>query len=309
MDTGTTLHKIHHVHRPASTTLEVLSGKNYAIYADTDSCYINMAPLVDKMFTADEQRDEPEKIVNFLDLLFKNKMEPYINECYKELAEYVNADDQRMFMKREVIAPSVIWTSKKRYTMLVADSEGVRTFPNMYHKIVGLDAIKGSYPKFCRDWMKEGYRIALESTEDNLQKFIREKRVEFMQLPIEKVATPTGVNGIDKYADANTVYGKGAPKHVKAALWHNHLLRKLRVSGRPHIQSGDKILYVQLNSPNPYGCDTIAFQGKLPAEFKLDKYVDYASNWEKSFIAPMDNLLTAISWTPTKQNNLMDWFE
>lgn len=305
---GEVQHKINHINRPATTTLEVIKGRNFAIYADTDSCYLDMSMLVDKMFTEDQQVNEIEKIVNFLDVLFNKKIEPYINECYEELADYMNADAQRMFMKREVIAPSAIWSAKKRYTMLVADSEGVRYYPNMDHKTTGLDAVKASYPKFCREWMLEGYLIALQGTEEELHSFVSKKKIEFMKLPIHQIATPTGVNGLEKWGDKDTLYIKGAPKQVKAALWHNHLINKLNISNVSKIQSGDKILHVELTSPNPYGCDCIAFQGKIPEEFKLDKYVDYQTNFIKCFVSPLENLLTSINWHSTKQTSVLDWF-
>jgi len=308
LGTGTVVHKIHHINRPPQTTLEVVSGVNYAIYQDTDSCYIDMSRLVDKLFTQEQQTNEVEKIVNFLDKLFKDKIEPYIDQSYQELADYVNADDQRMFMKREVIATSAIWTAKKRYTMLVADSEGVRYWPNLYHKTVGLDAVKATAPKHCRDWMLEAYKITLQGTESELQDFCSEKKKEFMQLPIDKVATPSGVNGLEKYYDPNTLYIKGAPKHVKASLWHNHLLDKKGIKGISKIQSGDKIKFIELRTPNPFGCECIAFQGKLPAEFGLEKYVNYETNFERSFTSLLDNLLVAVNWSSTRQASAMDWF-
>lgn len=305
---GEVEHKIHHQNRPAETKLEVVRGVNFAIYQDTDSCYLDMSRLVDRFFTEEQQKNEVEKIVNFLDKLFAEKIEPYINQCYQELADYMNADDQRMFMKREVIAPAAIWTAKKRYTMLVADSEGVRYLPDLYHKTVGLDAVKASSPKHCRDWMLEGYKIALQGTETELQDFVIEKKKEFLALPVERIATPTGVNGIEKYADSNNIFIKGTPKHVKASLWHNHLIQKLGIKGLAKIQSGDKVKFVELKDPNPYGCECIAFQGKLPPEFKLEKHVNYESNWEKSFVSLLENLLVAINWSATRQASVMDWF-
>ena len=307
---GEVVHQIHHQSKPKpETILKVLKGHNFSIYQDTDSNYLDLSMLVDKLFTAEQQVNEVEKIVNFLDNLFQTKIEPYMNECYKELADYCNAADQRMFMKREVIAPAAIWTAKKRYTMLVADSEGVRYFPDYYHKIVGLDAVKASYPKFCREWMEEGYKIALVGTEEEEQAFIKSKKVEFMKLPVAKIATPTGVNGLEKWGDANTIYSKGSPMQVKAALWHNHLIDKLEVQQVPKIKSGDKILFVKLRHPNNYNCDAIGFQGKLPAEFKLDKYIDYESNYQKCFIDPMENLLSSIGWSAEKKASIMDWFD
>lgn len=308
LGTGEAKHKIHHVHRPAETKLEVMSGVNFAIYQDTDSCYLDMSRLIDKMFTKEQQENETEKIVNFLDKLFQEKIEPFIDSCYKELADYMNADDQRMFMKREVIAPAAIWTAKKRYTMLVADSEGVRYWPNMYHKTVGLDAVKTTAPKLCRDWMLDCYKIALQGTEEELQAYCAERKKEFMALPIERIAATSGVNGIENYFDPNNMYIKGTPKHVKASIWHNHLVNKLGIKGLSKIQSGDKIRFVDLKSPNPYGCETIAFQGKLPPEFKLDKYVNYEANYEKSFIGYLNNLIGVINWSAVRRASVMDWF-
>ena len=308
LNTGVVKHQIYHTAKPPETVLNVMSGHNFSIYQDTDSNYLDLSLLVDKMFTAEQQDTEVDKIVNFLDNLFKHKIEPFMDECYKELAEYCNAADQRMFMKREVISPAAIWTAKKRYTMLVADSEGVRFFPNMKHKIVGLDAVKGSYPKFCREWMKAGYKIALTGTEEELHGFIKEKKVAFMQLPVKQIATPTGVNGLEKWGDNQTIYIKGSPMQVKASLWHNHLLDKFGITNIAKIQSGDKILYVKLKHPNIYNCDAIGFQGTLPEVFKLDKYVDYESNYQKSFVDPMENLLGSIGWTSEPQVSVMDWF-
>lgn len=306
---GNVRYKVTHVSKPKpATTLEVLEGTNFAFYQDTDSCYLDMSMLVDKMFTKEQQENEVEKIVNFLDKLFNEKIEPFINSAYEELAEYMNAFEQRMFMKREVIATAAIWAAKKRYTMLVADSEGVRYWPNMDHKTTGLDAVKASYPRLCRDWMMEGYLIALKGTEDEIHTLVSEKREEYKKLAVAKIATPTGVNGLEKYIDANTVYVKGTPKQVKASLWHNHLIRKKGITGIPFIQSGDKILHVELKTPNPVGTDVIGFQGTLPEEFGLTKYVDYDSGFDKNFIDPLNNLIGVLNWNPEKVASASDWF-
>jgi DNA polymerase elongation subunit (family B) len=67
-----------------------------------------------------------EGVVSFLDKICQMELEKYIESCYKELAEYMNAYDQKMQMKRENIADRGIWTAKKRYILNVWDSEGVR---------------------------------------------------------------------------------------------------------------------------------------------------------------------------------------
>ena len=61
----------------------------------------------------------------------------------KFLASYVNAYDQKMQMKREVIADKGIWTAKKRYILNAWDVEGVR-YKEPSLKIMGIEAVKSS---------------------------------------------------------------------------------------------------------------------------------------------------------------------
>ena len=83
--------------------------KDYVIASDTDSIYLHLGPLVDRVFA--EGTDDKGKVVEFLDKACQDQIEPFIDKSYKELAEYVNAYDQKMFMKRENIADRGIWTS------------------------------------------------------------------------------------------------------------------------------------------------------------------------------------------------------
>ena len=98
-------------------------GEDYVIASDTDSLYINMGPLVETVYKGREKTTEG--IVTFLDKICQVEFEKYIESSYQELAEYVNAYDQKMIMKRECIADRGIWTAKKRYILNVWDSEGV----------------------------------------------------------------------------------------------------------------------------------------------------------------------------------------
>ena len=84
------------------------TGEDYVLASDTDSVYITFDRLVSKVF---KNRPSNEQVVNFLDKLASEKIEPFIDSCYQELAEYVNAYEQKMQMKREVIADKGIWLS------------------------------------------------------------------------------------------------------------------------------------------------------------------------------------------------------
>ena len=97
---------------------------DYVIASDTDSIYLNLGPLVEVIYKGREKTTE--SIVSFLNQVCEVELEKYITSSYETLASYVNAYDQKMFMKRENIADRGIWTAKKRYILNVWDSEGVR---------------------------------------------------------------------------------------------------------------------------------------------------------------------------------------
>ena len=83
---------------------------DYVIASDTDSIYLNFGPLVDKFFSI--SLGEKTKIVGIIDKICQDKLEPFIEKSYQELATYVNAYDQKMQMK-ENIADRGIWTGKE----------------------------------------------------------------------------------------------------------------------------------------------------------------------------------------------------
>ena len=111
-------------------------GEDYVIASDTDSIYLNLGPLVTKFFS--NISDDKTKVVGILDQICEDKLEPFIEQSYQNLADYVSAYEQKMFMKRENIADRGIWTAKKRYILNVWDSEGVR-YEDPKLKIMGLE--------------------------------------------------------------------------------------------------------------------------------------------------------------------------
>ena len=92
---------------------------DYVIASDTDSIYLHLGPLVDHIFP--QGVSDKGKVVDFLNKACESQIEPFIEKSYQALAEYVNAYDQKMFMKRENIADRGIWTAKKRYILNVWD--------------------------------------------------------------------------------------------------------------------------------------------------------------------------------------------
>ena len=196
---------------------------DYVIASDTDSLYINMGPLVETIFKGREKT--PESIVSFLDKICQVELEKYIENSYQELAEYVNAYDQKMIMKRECIAERGIWTAKKRYILSVWDSEGV-LYEEPKLKIKGIEAIKSSTPAPCRKMLKDAFNIMMSGSEDDMISFIDNCRDKFKNLSPEEISFPRSASDVQKYSSPSNVYIKGTPIHVRGALLFNIMIKQ-----------------------------------------------------------------------------------
>jgi DNA polymerase elongation subunit (family B) len=279
---------------------------DYVIASDTDSLYVNMGPLVENVFGGREKTTE--SIVSFLDKVCQVEFEKYIESSYQELAEYVNAYDQKMIMKRECIAERGIWTAKKRYILSVWDSEGVR-YEKPKLKIKGIEAIKSSTPAPCRKMLKESFNILMSGTEDDMINFIDQCREEFKSLPPEQIAFPRTASDVRKYYSSSSIYAHKTPIHIRGALLFNHYIKEKKLTNKYSlINNGEKVRFIFLKKPNIIQENVISFIQDFPKELGLDKYIDYELQFEKSFIDPLKSILDTIGWNVEKTVNLELFF-
>jgi DNA polymerase elongation subunit (family B) len=279
--------------------------KDYVIASDTDSIYLRLGELVDKVY---KDKTDTNAIIAFMDKVCEDKIQPFIDDSYQELAEYVHAHSQKMIMKREALSDKGIWTAKKRYILNVYNNEGVQyNEPQM--KVMGLEMVKSSTPSVIREKMKKLIHLIVTSDEDEVQKFISSFRENFKQLPVEDISFPRGVNGIKEYSDSLSLYKKGTPIHVKGAIIYNDMLRKNDLTKKyPLLQDGEKLKFTYLKQPNPVKDTVISYPTRLPKEFGLDEYIDYDMQFNKSFIEPIKVILDCIGWKTEKVNSLNDFF-
>ena len=279
---------------------------DYGVASDTDSVYINFGPLVDKFFSS--KSDDKAKVVTILDQICQDKLEPFIEESYEELASYVNAYDQKMQMKRENIADRGIWTAKKRYILNVWDSEGVR-YEDPKLKIMGIEAVKSSTPAPCRTMIKDALKLMMSGTEEDVIDFIDKSRDKFRKLPPEEIAFPRTVNNVDKYKAHTTIYAKGTPIHARGALLFNYYIKEKKLDNKYSlINNGEKIKFCYLKKANPIRENVISFISDFPRELGLDKYIDYELQFQKAFLEPVKVILDAIGWNVEKTVNLELFF-
>lgn len=265
---------------------------DYVIAIDTDSVIVKMSEVV-KRHCKDKTKTGT---INFLDRLAKEKLEPKIKGWCAEIIQLLNAYQNQLHMKREVIADKAIWIAKKRYIMNMWDKEEVR-YEEPELKMMGIEAVRSSTPAVCKDAIKEALKIIMSKEEEDVINYVSEFRAKFEKLEFDSIAFPRGVSDLDKYQDNNSIYKKGAPIHVRASLVYNNLLNTKSLDKKyTKIQSKDKIKFCYLKLPNYCQSNVIAAPKMLPKQLGLDRFIDYDLQFQKTFLDPISNILKVIGW-------------
>lgn len=289
-----------------NTTLKT-NNEDYVIAVDTDSLVITLEKLMDKLFPGEKQKDT-QFVIDRMDKFCEEVLQKVIDKSCEEIYDYLNAMDNTLQMKREMLADRALWLTKKRYVMSIIDSEHVRKAEPEY-KIMGIEAIRSSTPELCRQKIKDCIKIVLTGTQDDLHKFVEEFFEEFKNSKVESIAFPRSVSGLEKYSSNSSIYIKGTPVQVRASLLHNFHIKKNNLEKKyDFIKEGEKMKFIYLKEPNFINENVIGFLHVLPAELNLDQSIDYTKQFEKAFIIPMKKILDCVKWTHEKMNTIDDCF-
>ena len=270
------------------------SDVDYICAGDTDSNYIVLEPLL-KRFNIDT--NDKAKCVYVIEQFCKEKLDPYIKQAFEELHEITNSYQKKIRMAREVIADVGIWTGKKHYMLNVLNKEGV-TYDEPKLKMVGIETVKSSTPAVCRKALKDSITIIMQKSENELQNYVAKFKERFYTLTFDDVAFPRGVSDLTKYANSVTIYGKGTPIAVRGALVFNDLLKKYDLKNIQPIANGDKVKFSYLRITNHIRSSVISIPNFLPKEFKLERFIDYETQFEKAFLHPLMSITSVIGWQP-----------
>jgi DNA polymerase elongation subunit (family B) len=278
-------------------------GKDYVIAIDTDSIYLSLENLVEKVCAG----KTPEEKIIFMDKTCEKVIQPFIDGGYQELAEYMHAYAQKMSMKREVLADKAIWVAKKRYVLNVHNSEGVQ-YAKPKIKVMGLEMVKSSTPAIVREKLKDALEVILHEDQASLQAFVQKFKREFSSLPVADVAFPRSVSSLKEYS-GTPIYKKGTPIQVRGALLFNHYIKMKGITRKYEpITNGNKIKFVYLRTPNPINENVISFNSVLPKEFDLHDYVDYDLQFEKVFLDALQIVIEPLGWHAEEKASLESFF-
>jgi DNA polymerase elongation subunit (family B) len=295
-----------HLNDFLNKSLKTKKTEDFIIAADTDSVYLRLGKLVEQVMP---QETDKQKITKFLDKFCNDVLQPFINKKYEDLAKQQNAYGQKMHMKREAIASKGIWTAKKRYMLNVFMGEENVLLGTPDLKIMGIETSRSSTPQIVRDALKESIRIIMNGTEEQLIAFVADFHDRFRKSPIHEIAFPRSCKKMSEYRDSSSIYRKSTPIAVKGSLVYNHWLKEKGLSKKyPLISEGEKIKFVYLKIPNTIREHVISFSSAFPSELGLDKYIDYDTQFEKSFQEPLRTIINCIGWKMEKTSSLEDLF-
>ena len=278
---------------------------DYVVAVDTDSLYVVLDTLVGQ---SGIDTNDTNKVINFLDKVASEVLEPIIDKGYRELANYVGAYEQKMVMKREAIADKGIWTGKKHYILNVYDNEGVR-YQEPKLKMMGIESVRSSTPGVVRKAIKEALDVLMKDGEMALREYVNDFEKLFNAMPYEDVAFPRGCRYMRKWSDASDIYKKGTPIHVRGALLYNKVVKEKKLDRKYNeIHEGDKIKFCYMKLPNPMRENVFAVPTVLPPELGMENYIDYEKQFEKSFKDPLNHICEAVGWSIDKQATLDQFF-
>jgi hypothetical protein len=145
---------------------------------------------------------------------------------------------------------------------------------------------------------------------DSVQDYVMDVKKQFMAMTPEQVAFPRGVSNVKQYTNKATMYKKGCPIAVRAAIIYNEYCAKHEMIN-PAIEDGEKIKFFYATVPNPFfNSNVFGFVNRIPDHDKLVKYVDYSKQFEKVYFDVIKNIAERVGFTifAKQQTNLEDLF-
>lgn len=280
--------------------------KPYIVYGDTDSVYYHIEPFVERYIKENPGLPIGD-YVTWADNFEKKVIQPVIEKTIDDFAYELNAyNKDKIGAEREIIADAAVFTAKKKYYARVRDAEGTR-YPDDSPKIkvMGLEIIKSSTPKWSQKYLKEAIPHILDKDESELRSWVKSIKGEFIKADLNDIAAVGGVSRLDYDLVKDTV-----PIGSRAAIRHNMYIEEHNLTNMfTPIQGGDKCKRIFLQEPNPFHSNIIAFTSdSFTKEIEKCNCVDYDTQFEKNFMKPLYLMVEPMNYDLEKETEaLEDW--
>jgi len=271
------------------------SADPYWVYSDTDSCYFQVSPFVDKY----AKDSGVLKQTGWVDAFYQKIIDPAVSEVIDDVLDKFNAKERANWIaaEREVIADSGVFVAKKKYTLRVRDNEGeVYDMDDPYIKIQGLEIIKGGTPNFSKKYLKEAIPVILDKTPNEIKEWFNNTRIKYLDWSLSDIAKTQGVSKVHNPEWGTTKNGRivSVPFGSRVAVVTNKYIETNKLEEEYNlIQGNDKVQILFLMEPNPLKSEAFAFIDPKFAEI-FKQYIDYDTTFEKFFVSPLDLMLKAI---------------
>lgn len=278
-----------------------------------NSGYVDISTLIKKKLEVDNKEYSIEEKYDLVNKISEKVLYPHIQRAIDDLAYTLNAYlPEAWVMEQETIAEKFVSVADKRYFCrgLKKDKKTNKIKP--YFKITGLSIIGKSTPPYCKEKLEPVLDLILDTDSKVVVDYIAEVRKDFENQPIHTISVIKGVSSIDY--DSNTFKttknGKQltAPIHSRGAILHNNLITQKKLKYN-YIVAGDKVYYTYLRLPNPIMSDVISYNDpRFMKDSGLDKFVDYATMFEKNFKKNIELIVNPIGWSLDEyQGAIDDW--
>lgn len=277
------------------------TDKDYVIYIDTDSLYLDIKSIIDhekpadpKAFCVETIRETANEINKFYDTM---------------MVRLFNSTAHRIRIADDVVASAVFWTAKKRYVMRKVYSMELNKDINEI-EVKGMDVVRSSFPKKFQKLMMDVLTDIIDGVDKRkIDKRIVEFKESMGSFPIEEVSKNTSVRftsktepviNFDPKGRECFTFIKGTTAQCKAALAYNDILKKFELAETEPIMSGGKIKWAYLRQGNSLGLSGLAFKddGKDP-KFIMDyivENVDRLKIWDAELQKKLADFYVAMSW-------------
>lgn len=267
------------------------SEKNYIVYGDTDSNYIDVGSFIESIeFVNDsEYIEDGVKFILEFDKLFLDKhIQDYINNYISKR----NGKSVIVYENEKICSSAIFPNKKKHYAMMVVWSDGKYLSKP---KIVKVGYDKNVIPKVSRGFMTRNFEFLLqprEITKREYRKYMNEIKAEFSSKELTAKCRMTAIKKYNEYVVNDRTGLKFKPrasKAIKGAAAFNYYVRKNGLAGKVDLLGHtDRVSYYEAKSSFHGG--VFSFDASKPIP-KFAPEIDDNAAFQDMVINPIANIL------------------